>query len=392
MEADDLDIHAPGAYEQTPCIWARLREHEGLWFSPLYGGFYVASRYEDVLKVLMNPGIFGSSKGITLPPPAEIRSYHIPAEVDPPLHGEYRYLVQPQLDASHARAMEPAIREIVVDLISRIPENEPFDFVRAFARPLPIVVALDIMRIDRSNAGELEQMVEDLHREVATGQSTGAADRLKAFSERVIAERRGTMTDDADDLVSSILKGTVDGRPLTDAEQMSMVRLIFVGGFDTTSIALATMMKWLAENLKEAARLRENPDLIDSASEELVRFASPSTYLRREVMQPTELAGTKLNRGDSVLVAFGSANRDPAKFECPAGIDPTRKPNIHVGFGAGRHRCVGSFVAKAQMRVAFEELLQRFESFELDASQPIGYSTGLGQGIVSMTMRARRRL
>jgi len=137
--------------------------------------------------------------------------------------------------------------------------------------------------------------------------------------------------------------------------------------------------------------LRGDPELIDSASEEIVRFSSPSTYLRREVMEPTELAGTKLNPGDSVLVAFAAANRDPAKFSCPEQVDPARRPNMHLGFGAGRHRCVGSFVAKAQIRIAFTEILNRFEAFELDASQPITYSSGLGQGIVSMTMRMRRR-
>ncbi|WP_404476782.1 cytochrome P450 [Novosphingobium sp. BL-52-GroH] len=387
----DLDIHASGAYENGPCIWSRLREQEGLAWSPRYGGFYVAARYEDALQVLTKPGVFGSGKGITLPPPDGIRSFHIPAEIDPPLHGEYRALMQPQLDADRARSMEPAIREIVDVLVERLPLDTPFDFVRAFARPLPIMVALDIMRLDRGHAAELEDMVEDLHREVATGMPTGAAERLKRFAEHVLAQRRRTLRDEDDDVVASILRGSVEGRALGAEEQMSMLRQILVGGFDTTAIALATMMKWLAENPQEVARLRANPGLIDSASEEIVRFASPSTYLRREVMEPVELAGTKLERGDSVLVAFAAANRDPAKFACPEEIDAQRRPNMHLGFGAGRHRCVGSFVAKAQMRIAFAQLLERFEAFELDAAEPIAYSTGLGQGIVSMTMRLRAR-
>ncbi|WP_395335657.1 cytochrome P450 [Novosphingobium sp. BL-8H] len=387
----DLDIHAADAYERGPCVWSRLREHDGLVHSARYGGFYVAARHEDALKVLMTPAVFGSGKGITLPPPGSIRSFHIPAEIDPPLHGEYRALMQPLLDGPHARALEPAISEIARGLIARIPDDEPFDFVRFFARPLPIVVALDIMRIDRSHAAELEQMVEDLHHEVATGTPTGAAERLRIFTEDVITQRRRTLSDTDDDVVASILRGQVEGRALSAAEQMSMVRQILVGGFDTTSIALATMMKWLAENPDEATRLRADPAAIDAASEEIVRFSSPSTYLRREVMAPTELAGTPLEVGDSVLVAFAAANRDPAKFACPESIDARRKPNMHVGFGAGRHRCVGSFVAKAQMRVAFTELLDRFEGFALETEPPISYSSGLGQGIMSMTMRFHRR-
>lgn len=388
---EDFDIHKPGSRIGAECLWAQMRDMPGLYRNESYGGFHVAARFDDVVRVLMNPQIFGSGKGITLPPPTAIRSFHIPAEMDPPAHGEYRSLMMKFVTAECARQSEDFMRRTVIDLLDKIPSGEPVDFVRALARPLPIFVALDLMRLPASDAPFLEAIVGDIHREVATGTPTGAADRLKAYAEGVIERRRQEPLTGGEDLVAAIIHGSVFGRPLNAEEQMSMVRQVLVGGFDTTSAALAAMMHWLATSPEEAEKLRGDPRRIDSASEEIVRFSSPSTYLRREVMEDTELGGTALKKGDSVLVAFGAANHDPAKFACPEQVIADRKPNPHVGFGAGRHRCIGSFIAKAELRVAIEEILARFDSFRLDETREIRYTTGLGQGIISLPMVFTRK-
>lgn len=391
-ELDDFDIHRADARVGAECQWRRMRELPGLFHDDRYGGYHVAARYDDVRTVLMNPGIFASGKGITLPPPDAVRSFHIPAETDPPAHGEYRALMMAFTTAEEARRREPAVRQMVIDLLERIPLGEPFDFVRAFARPLPILVALDLLGLPMSDAADLEQLVGDLHREVASGVRSGAGDRLKQYAESVLARRRAQAPRGDEDLVAAILTGQVFGRALSDEEQMSMVRQILVGGFDTTSATLAAMMHWLATEPGAAERLRAEPGLIDSASEEIIRHSSPSTYLRREVTEETVLGGTRLKPGDSVLIAFGSANRDPRKFECPDEIRPDRRPNPHLGFGAGRHRCIGSFIAKTELRLAFAEILARIDSFALDDSAPIRYTSGLGQGIISLPIVFGRKL
>jgi len=387
---ETFDIHRNWTPEEAAQRWEEMREHEGLCKFSNHGGFHVAARFDDVLKVLMSPEIFGSSKGITLPPPDKVRSLHIPAEVDPPLHAQYRNIVQPLFGATQARAMEPDIAAIAADLVSRIPDGEPVDFVRMLARPLPIRVALMLLDVPLDHAEELEVMVEDLHHEVATGEARGGGKRLEAFAYSVLDRHSEALRDNKANVVTAILDGNVGGRPLSREEQMSMVRLIMVGGFDTTSIALANLAVWLSDNLEAAREMRDEPRRIDDLSEEIVRFSSPSTYLRREVMQPVELSGTQLQPGESVLVAYASANRDPRKFECPASIVPDRKPNPHVGFGAGRHRCIGSFIAKAQMRAAFEGLVDAFARIEIDTERPASYSSGLGQGISSLPMRLWR--
>lgn len=389
-EEQTFDIHREWQPGESAAQWEAMRNAEGLCHFGNYGGFYVASRYEDVMKVLMDADTFGSSKGITLPPPDEIRSFHIPAEVDPPAHGEYRSVVMPLFGAPQARAKEPAIRVIARDLMGAIPDDEPVDFVRAFARPLPINVALALLGAPSELASELEQTVEDLHHEVATGEARGAAQRLEAFAYDLLDRRAGEERGEVEDVVSAVQHGEVFGRALTRDEQMSIVRLVMIGGFDTTSIALANLAKWLAENRDTRDQVAQDPKLLEGLCEDIVRVSSPSTYLRREVMVPTELAGTELKAGDSVLVAFGAANTDPRKFECPARIMPERRPNPHLGFGVGRHRCIGSFYAKVQMRVACEELLSTFARIEIDEGKPIRYCSGLGQGITVLPMRFGR--
>ena len=389
---ETFDIHAPGAREGAECLWAHMRDAPGLYHSDKYGGFYVAARYEDVLKVLTNPRVFSSARGITLPPPVSVRSYHVPAEVDPPTHGLYRALLMPFVTPEQARRREPAIREIVRELIEAIPGGETVDFVRVLARPLPIRVTLSFMDLPASDAPDLEDLVEALHRDVATGVSSGAIDRLEDYARHILSRRRETATDPAEDLVSAIVLGTVEERPLTEGEQVSMVRLFLIGGFDTTSATLAETARWLTERPDEIARLRAEPSAIPALVEEMVRFTSPATYLRREVTEPVELGGTMLKPGDSVLVAFGAANRDPSKFADPGHVDPDRKANPHVGFGAGNHRCIGSFIGKAELKVAFEELLIAFDDMRIDPGQPITYQSGLGQGIMTLPLVFTRRL
>jgi cytochrome P450 len=135
---------------------------------------------------------------------------------------------------------------------------------------------------------------------------------------------------------------------------------------------------------EDAQRLRDTPKLIDKASEEIVRFASPASYLRRTVTKEVVLGETQLHEGDWVVLAFGAANRDPNVFECPDQVVLDRSPNHHLGFGSGVHRCIGSFLAKLEMRVALEEILRRYREIKLDAAQPIQYSSGLNQGIMAL--------
>jgi cytochrome P450 len=158
------------------------------------------------------------------------------------------------------------------------------------------------------------------------------------------------------------------------------------GGFDTTAIALTSAMHWLATHPENADTLRTKPETLERAIEEFVRFSSPGSYLRRTVTQDVELGGCPLHAGDRVMMAFAAANRDPAKFACPDQVKLDRFPNAHVGFGAGVHRCIGSFVAKLEMKIALEELLDRYPFFRVDPQGEVRWECGENLGISSLPL------
>jgi cytochrome P450 len=379
----DFDPHRKDIRVGAECLWARMRETEQLPRSEQLGGFRIVSRYADLKEALLSDKIYSSASGITIPE-AHVRTRHIPSEIDPPLHGAYRALMSRFLTNDKVKLMEPGIRALVISLLDAFRQRSHVDFVAVFARPLPVHVSLQLLNLPPEDAQLLDSLVIELHAEVATGVKTGASQKLAEYVERSLIARRATANNADDDMMSSILLGLVDSRRLTLEEQVSMVRQVLIGGFDSTSIALATAVWWLAEHPQDAQRLRDTPKLIDKASEEIVRFASPASYLRRTVTKDVALGGTQLHEGDWVVLAFGAANRDPNVFECPDQVVLDRSPNHHLGFGSGVHRCIGSFLAKLEMRVALEEILRRYREIKLDTSQPIQYCSGLNQGIMAL--------
>jgi hypothetical protein len=378
-----FNLHEKGVRGGVECLWAKMREQPTLPRSEALGGFHLISRYADLKKALLDPALFSSAQGITVPDQG-VRSRHIPAETDPPLHKEYRNLMARHFGFDRVRKMEGRVRELAQILLDRVAGRSHVDFVDVLARPLPVHVSLALLGLPASDAELLDSLVKELHQEVATGIRTGAADKLTSYVRDSLVARRETASPADESLVSAILCGSVEGRPLTLDEQVSMVRLVLIGGFDSTAIALATAIWWLAQHGEDADRLHATPALIDTFSEEIVRFASPATYLRRTVTRDVDFGGTPLHAGDHVVLGFGAANRDPAEFVCPETVVIDRNPNRHLGFGFGAHRCIGSLVAKLEMRIAVEEITARYARIELDPAREIALSSGLNQGIIAL--------
>ncbi|MBL8546430.1 MAG: cytochrome P450 [Hyphomonadaceae bacterium] len=378
-----FDLHAKDVRVDAELVWERMRAQPGLARSEALGGFYLISRYAELRQALVDHALFSSAQGIVVPDQG-VRSMHIPAEVDPPAQRAYRAIMARHFTPDRVAKMAPRIRRIVTSLLDRITGETHVDFVDAFARPLPVHVSLALLGLPEGDAQRLDALVVALHEEVATGVRQGGADQLTAYVRDTLLARAPKVSSDDDTLVSDIICGAVDGRPLTLEEQVSMVRLILVGGFDSTAIALTTAVWWLAQRPEDLERLRAEPSLIDAFNEDVVRFASPATYLRRTVSRDVTFGGQDLAAGDRVVLAFGAANRDPAEFECPSQIRLDRKPNNHLGFGFGAHRCIGSWVAKAEMKIAIEEVLARYAGISLDPDQGVMMSSGLNQGIVRL--------
>jgi cytochrome P450 len=390
IDFEDFDHREENHRVGAEALWARMRAAPGLPRGRRYGGFHVVTRYADVLNVALKHKIFSSASGISFPD-LDFGSRLIPAEVDPPLHGEYRSLLTRFLTKERVEALEPSVRAMTRELLERIGTRECVDFVESFARPLPVMVSLELLGLPKSDAKFLDELIHQLHRERGTPAGAGAAGRLGSYLHDIVTTYESTAVDADADILSAMTLGTVSGRRLGMEEKLSMVRLLMFGGFDTTSIALASMMWWFAGHPDDLERMRADPSLVDRAVEEFVRFSSPASYLRRTVTEPTELSGCPLAAGDRVVISFAAANRDPAKFADPDVVVLDRSPNPHLGFGAGAHRCIGSHVAKLELRVALEEILQRYHSFTLDASRPLRWECGENQGICGLPLRLEPR-
>lgn len=184
-----FNLHDRGARAGAECIWAKMREQAQLPHSDALGGFHIISRYAELKKALLDPGLFSSAQGITVPDQG-VRSRHIPAETDPPLHKEYRNLMARHFGFDRVRRMEPRIRELTSLLLDRTGGQSRVDFVDVFARPLPVHVSLALLGLPANDAELLDSLVRELHEEVATGLRTGAADKLTSYVRNTLLARR----------------------------------------------------------------------------------------------------------------------------------------------------------------------------------------------------------
>ncbi|MHA3791176.1 cytochrome P450 [Sphingomonas sp. YL-JM2C] len=385
----DFDHREPAHRARAEAIWRDMRACPGLAHSDNYGGFHIATRYDDVLKIASTPKLFSSASGTAFPP-LDFGHRMPPEDYDPPEHGEFRALLTRFLTKERVAGLEPAVRSMVTSLLDAIGDREEVDFVEVFARPLPVMMALELLGLPRDDAAMLDGLIQDLHHERGNPRGAEAAMQLDAYIRDAIAAREAEGTDEPTDIISAIANGRVQGRALTNDEKAAIVRLLMFGGFDTASIALAAALHWFAGHPEDADKLRRNPEMIDLASEEIVRFASPASYLRRTVTQDTEVAGCPLQAGRPVLFSLAAANRDPTRFDRADEIVLDRLPNPHLGFGAGPHRCIGSFVAKLELRVAFEEILARYSDIRLSDDTRLEWMSGENQGLTRLPLILRR--
>jgi cytochrome P450 len=381
----NFDHRAEKHAEDAPCVWARMREAPGLAHSDRYGGFYVVTRYDDLYEAAVKCQVFSSAQGISFPD-LDFDTRMVPAEADPPIHREYRALLTAFLTRERIAEMEPAIRQKARRLLDGFAGQSRIDFIESYARALPVLVSLELLGLPPEDGAKLDHLIEELHAQRGSEAAMAAAEALGRHLEATLVAHRERAREPGESILSSIVLGTVEGRPLRMDEQVSMVRLLLFGGFDTTSIALGATFRWLADHPEDAQRLREDPELVETAIEEFVRYASPATYLRRTVTEETTLGGQALHPGDRVLLSFAAANRDPTKFDTPDQVVIDRTPNHHLGFGAGVHRCIGFLVGKMMLRITLQEFLAWYHEFRLDPDGAIEWKSGENMGMVSLPL------
>ncbi|HYC24041.1 MAG TPA: cytochrome P450 [Candidatus Bathyarchaeia archaeon] len=335
-------------------------------------GFWALTRYDDVMAVSKDPGTFSSYKGGTIlrdiPEDDLNNTRTIMLNMDPPQHARYRRLVSQGFTPRMTAALEPHIREIADKIIDAVIARGECDFVTEIAAELPLQVIAELLGIpleDRHKVFEWSNRLigfDDPEFQNSMEEGKLAAMEMYMYANQLALERKGSPRDD---LVSVLMNGIVEGEQLSELEFDSFFLLLAVAGNETTRNLISGGMLALIENHAERARLLADPSLLPSAVEEMLRYVSPVMHFRRTATRDTEIRGQKIREGEKVTVWYISANRDEEVFPHANRFDAGRAPNNHLAFGIGEHFCLGSNLARLEIRIMFEQLLRRMPDIEL---------------------------
>ena len=376
--------------------YAVLRAQCPVGHSDAYGGFYVVSRYEDIDFVVHNPETFSSYPADTPPPPTHTRRLP-PFESDPPDHRHYRRIVDPLFGPKKVNLLEPALRTAARALVDGMVEQKEFDFLTAFARPYPSTAFLSLIGVDASGTTR-DQLVDWVERVLhTTGAETGDAEARTAARVEAALALRAFLSDVLDasrdkdgtifhSLFASLFAGE---RPLSRSEVLDFSYLLVLAGVDTVTTALGFSFMHLAERPDLQDELATDPGRIPAAIEEFLRFET-AVHPSRTVVAPCSLGGVSLEPGDRIVIPYTSADRDEKAFDQPDELQIDRSPNRHFAFGGGSHRCLGSHLARLEMRVAFEEILARVPEFSVPPDGTIAAYGGQTRSLASLPFRTWR--
>jgi cholest-4-en-3-one 26-monooxygenase len=382
-------------------VWTRLRaEAPVAHFAPQgYRPFWAITKHRDVIDIASQPLRFSSAQGIILGPAGAVP---VPSEMvvtlDPPRHGPMRRVASRRFTPRAQQAQRAEIERIAVEILDRAAtagEVAECDFVESVAAPLPIAVVAWILGVPREDWGLLfrwtnEVIGKDDPEYRRPGETPGqtirrARGELHAYFAHLIEQRR---TEPRDDLVSELIGATIDGAPLTHEQVLSYCELMVEAGNETTRNAISGGLLAFCEHRGEWEKLRDRPELLSDAVEEILRWVSPITHFTRTATEDCELRGARIRRGDQVALFWASANRDEDVFVDPFTFRIDRRPNPHLAFGVGEHFCMGAHAARAELETIFRHLLARLEWFEL--SGPVErLSSAVNGGLKHLPLRYR---
>ena len=373
-----FDHLSPELGEDLHPLLGYLREHCPVAHSDQYGGYWMVTRYDDVMRVAQDWDTFSSAQGVTVPMPPESVAMIIPEMVDPPLHREYRKLINTYFTQSAVAQWEPGVRDIVTRLVDDVIETGHAEFMEDFARPFPGMVFFEqVIHAPTDDVRELLRLTA-LGANPSLPESADARVEIIDWVSALIDQRR--RQGPQGDVIDGVLDAEIEGRPITEQEIMAIVQLLVFGGLDTTAGALGQMMIRFCREPGIPALLRERPELLLPAVEELMRLDGPLAYLGRTATRDVELGGQSIKEGDKVLISWTSANHDGAEFADPETFALDRPSNRHLGFGIGPHRCAGSNLARMDLRVAISELVRRLHDVRLeDPDTPIDIHPGFAR-------------
>lgn len=350
--------------------YRNLRERAPTFWCP--DGSLLLSRYEDVNLVYRNPRLFSSDKKKQFEPlfgSGPLFEHHTTSLVfnDPPLHTHVRRAIGNALAPKVVSSMAPSVETLVDRLLRAIESQGQFDLVEDFAGAIPVEVIGNLLSIPREEREPLQRwslaILGALEPAISAEQlavGNRCVTEFLDYLEDLIGRRRASLLPHEDDLLARLLRWEQDGYRLSGSALYHQCIFLLNAGHETTTNLIANGTLTLLSHPSSLAELRESPDLIDRAVEEMLRFESPNQLGNRIATTTTQVGGIEVPAGTVLTLCIGGANRDPAVFEDPETFDIHRDPNPHLAFGGGIHTCAGLAVARMEARIAIARLISRF--------------------------------
>lgn len=366
-------------------LFEQLRRNDPVYWNPETDGqgFWAITKYSDVVQVSKDFRTFSSEKGAVYleeMTPDQMAARRSMLETDPPEHGCLRRLISRDFTPKGVAKWEDFITKLAKKLMDDSLAKSEFDFVHDIAGSLTMGVVAEMMGVP---PGDMEELITWINQMIGstTEDNTRLVDHkdeeslkhlpmrsktsLKVFDyARKMAEEKKEKP--CDDLLSKLVHGKMDGRSLTQQEYLMYFILLLIAGNETNRSTMSHGIITLKEHPEQLQKLQQNPELLESAIEEILRWVTPVYYFRRTATKDIEIRDKKIREGDKVVTWYTSANFDEEVFENPYVFDITRTPNPHLVFGGGGpHFCIGVWLARLELKVAFREILRHIDKLEV---------------------------
>jgi cytochrome P450 len=403
VDLTDLDLWARGVPYRE---FARLRRDAPVaWFPDEGSGFWGVHRYTDIVTASRDVRAFSSARGVSFEEPTDedMAARRTIIDTDPPEHTKLRKIVSGAFSQRAVAVYEHFIAGLTEQVLDSGLDSGPFDFVDAVAKEVPIRVLAQVMGLPTADLDLFidlgDRLIANTDPEVTDvvwGRDDTDAYRRFPFrspygkqlwdlGRQVVA---GRLAEPGDDLLSRLVGAEVDGERLSETDLDNFFSILVVAGNETTRIAIAQGVLAFCRYPDEWDRLRADPGLLETATDEVIRWSCPTHFMRRTAAADTELGGAAIRAGDKVVLWYVSGNRDEAEFAEPDVFDVGRSPNRHLSFGrGGPHLCLGVHLARLEVKVALAALARRVGRFEL-AGEPRRIRSNFTNGLRELPVRA----
>jgi cytochrome P450 len=376
------DLLAPEVLRDPYAYFAALRERDPVHYNERWGGWLIL-RYDDVVRAFRDPDTYSSDRMASLMlelTPQEQEHFALLIKyfskwlvfTDPPYHTRVRLLINKAFTPTSVEKLRPRARQIIHQLLDRLQHRGEMEFIREFAFHLPVIVISEYLGVPVDDREQVKEWSDETSRVFfiranepdRRERSQRGLEKLVAYFEPLIEERRKRPRDD---LISALVQAEERGDLLSHDEVLATCTVLLFAGHETTTNLLANGLLAFMQQRDQWERLRQNPALIRSAVEELLRYDGPVKATFRWAKKEVGLRGKTIQAGDRMLLVLASANRDPARYPDPDRLDIARDPNPHVALGQGIHVCLGAPLARMEAQEAFLALSQRFPQLRLTA-------------------------